>query len=425
MSDKQKVVVVGASLGGLKVVEYLRKGDFSGDITLIGDEPHLPYDRPPLSKKVIFDDDATVESIELRERSWDDLDVEVVTGEKIVSIDTGDRFVTGQSGTEYPYDALFLATGVEPRCLPDQPDVENVLVVRRWEDSDALRLELRDAEKVAVIGGGFIGCEVAAAAREKGKDVVIVEASETLMQRGLSRRWGQYMEDVHRSHGVDVRTNQLVTGFNVEGNRATSVTINEDSELEADVFVVGIGAFPDTGWIEEAGIECDDGVVCDAFCESSAEDVYAVGDVARWYHEGYGRTVRVEHWTNADEMAKAAVANFLAEDEEGKTAFTPVPMVWSDQFDLRIQVAGEIADVQTHDEFSDLEESVHFGDVESGEFVVIQRDKDAVHGVLSINRASVLVRVKMALEKGASAERVMQFIEKQEARFMRAQKARE
>lgn len=424
-TDPINVVVIGASLAGLKVVEYLRRGGFEGGITLIGDEPHLPYDRPPLSKKVIVDYELTVDDIALRTRPWDDLNVNVVLGDGVREIDPDSPVVRTVAGREFTFDALFIATGVEARKIPGQPDAENVLVVRRWEDSVRLRDELRTAERVAIIGGGFIGSEVAAVCRGQNADVVMIEASETLMQRGLSSRWGHYMESVHRSHGVDIRTSRAVKEFVKSGERVTHVVLDNGESVEADVFVVGIGAYPATDWIEAGGITCNDGVLCDEFCESSRPGVYAVGDVARWHHVGYNRTIRVEHWTNADEMAKAAVANYLAPSKSERTPFAPVPMVWSDQYDLKIQVAGEIADVERHEEFAHYAESVHFGDVESGEFAVIQRDDEVVHGVLSINRASVLVRVKMLLERGANAEQVMGFIEKQEARFLSAQKARE
>lgn len=419
------VVVVGASLAGLKVVEYLRRGGFEGGITLIGDEPHLPYDRPPLSKKIIVDAELTVEDIALRTRPWDELNVDVVLGDRVCEIDEKQPVVRTASGREFAFDGLFLATGVEARKIPGQPEAENVLVVRRWEDSVRLRDELAAAKRVAIIGGGFIGAEVAAVCRARNIDVVMIEASDTLMQRGLSSRWGHYMASVHRSHGVDIRTNRAVRDFVKSGDRVTHVVLDNDESIEADLFVVGIGAFPATAWIEAAGIACEDGVLCNEFCESSRPGIYAVGDVARWHHARYGRSIRVEHWTNADEMAKAAVENYLAPSESERTPFTPVPMVWSDQYDLKIQVAGEIADVERHEEYSHYAESVHFGDIESGEFAVIQRDEENVHGVLSINRASVLVRVKMLLERGANAEKIMAFVEKQEARFLQAQQARE
>lgn len=338
----RQVVIVGASLAGLRAAETLRQSGFDGEVTLVGAEPHLPYDRPPLSKQVLAGE-WEPDRIGLRpEEVYEELQLDLRLGRAAGSLDLGARRVVLDDGEPLPFDGLVIATGAVPRTLPGTPPLAGIHVLRTIDDCLAIRADL-DAgpRRVVVVGAGFIGSEVAATARRRGIEVTILEALPVPLGRALGEEMGRVCAALHRDEGVDLRLGTGVDGF--EGTeRVEAVRLADGSRVEADVVVVGIGVRPATDWLEGSGLTLRDGVVCDDRSAAlGAPGVVAAGDVARWPNPLFGEEMRVEHWTNAVEQGDAAARNLLAwaRGEPGEP-FAPVPYFWSDQYDTKIQFVG-------------------------------------------------------------------------------------
>lgn len=342
MESIRRVAVVGASLAGVRATESLRAEGFDGDIVLVGAESHLPYDRPPLSKQYLTGDWST-DRLPLRPRShYDDLGVDLRLGTAAAGVDLRTGRLDLADGSDVAFDGLVIATGATPRTLRAEA-LAGVTVLRTLDDAAELRQSLlgRDGARLVVIGGGFIGLEVAASARSMGIHVTVVEAADRLLARVDDRRAGETVEGLHREHGVEFRLGTGVSGIR-GSDRVESVLLTDGSTLTADAVVVGIGATPAVDWLAGSGLRLDDGVVCDSAC-FAAPRVVAAGDVARWYDTRSGRLTRHEHWTNATEQASRAAANLL-NGPDGAVPYVPVPYVWSDQYGLRFQTAGQLSD---------------------------------------------------------------------------------
>lgn len=336
-----RVVIVGSSLAGLQAAESLRTAEYPGAITMVGDERHPPYDRPPLSKQVLsgsWDPGRT----QLRpDDAIDRLGLEWRLGHAAVALDHECRQVRLADGSAEHYDAVVIATGTKPRQVPNPLQLSGIHTLRTLDDAIALRTVLDAEPRVVVVGGGFIGAEVAAEARRRSLPVTMVEALPVPLSRGLGSRLGQMCADLHVAHGVLLRCGVQVSGFEGDG-RLERVVLSDGSVIPADLAVVGIGSEPATAWLESSGLALADGVVCDPFCRASRPGVYAAGDVARWRNPLFDEVVRIEHWTNARDQAAVAVATILADFGLGPhpAPYAPVPYVWSDQYGRRIQVAG-------------------------------------------------------------------------------------
>ncbi|GAA2786979.1 NAD(P)/FAD-dependent oxidoreductase [Saccharopolyspora taberi] len=327
MSD---VVVVGASVGGLTVAEALRGKGFTGRISLVGDEPRLPYDRPPLSKEVLTGR-WSAEALHLRDsRRLDELEIDWLLGHRAERLRLGSRTVELDGGKALHYGSLVIATGLVPRR---PAGFAGARTLRTLGNALRLKQELRTAQRVAVIGGGVLGCEVAAAANTLGKQVVLIEPGQVPMAAQLGAELGGHVAALHESRGVRLTTGAGAVRL-VEGTSHVELTSGE--VVEADLAVLAIGSAPATGWLEGSGLHLDDGVRCDASLRA-ADDVHAVGDVARW-SDGTGTTARLETRTNAAEQALVVAANILGGDRR----YDPVPYFWSDQYGVRIQVHGAI-----------------------------------------------------------------------------------
>ena len=394
----ERVVVVGASLAGLHAAEALRAGGFEGTLTMVGDEPHLPYDRPPLSKQVLAGMQTT-EDTQLR--GGPALDAQWEHGVGATSLDRSARAVTLADGRALPYDGLVIATGAAARRLPGTEGFSNVCELRTAEDANILRgLIDRGARHVTVVGAGFIGCEVAATCRGRGLDVTIVEPLPAPLARVLGPEVGRVMADLHEEHGVDVRLGIGVEGFDGEtvgdgdgDGRAlcTAVRLADGSVVETDVAVVGIGVVPNIGWLEGSGLTLDNGVVCDE-TTLAAPGVVAAGDVARWPNPTYdGELMRVEHWEHAINMGVHAGRRLLAGDGPGEP-FATVPWFWSDQYDRKIQLAGR---VQPDDEVA-----VVAGSYAERRFCVLYGRGGQVSAVLAMNMPARVVRYRRQLAEG-------------------------
>jgi NADPH-dependent 2,4-dienoyl-CoA reductase/sulfur reductase-like enzyme len=387
----RRVLVVGASLAGLAAIEALRDGGFDGTIVAIGAETHLPYDRPPLSKQVLqgaWGPDQTA----LREPDrYEGLDVEWQLGRRAAALDLDSRRVTLDDGESVPFDGLVIATGASPRRLPDTPPLAGIHVLRTLDDCLAIAGELDAGPRVCVVGTGFIGAEVAASCRHRGLEVTALEALDTPMALAFPAEMGRTCAALHLDHGVDLRCKAMVSGFEGEG-RVERVRLADGSAVEADVVVVGIGVVPETGWLEGSGLELANGVVCDATL-LAAPGVVAAGDVARWPLSG--QTVRIEHWTNATEQGAAAGRRLLAGEGEGES-FGPVPYVWSDQYDTKIQVVGLPR--------ADDEMAVVDGTLEERRFVACFGRDGRLSGTVAFNRPRLLIGYRRLLAQGASFE---------------------
>lgn len=333
----EHVVVVGASLAGIRAVEFLRRKKFAGAITLVGAEMHLPYDRPPLSKEILRGEWAP-ERLALRRKPYEELELALQLGVRATALDCDFRRVSLSDGSTIAYDGLVIATGACVRKLPNQPSLRGVYTLRTLDDALAIRAALERAPRVVVIGAGFIGAEVAASARQLGLDATMVEMLEQPLARSLGGELGAEIVALHQAHGVVVRCRRRVTRF--LGNDALQgVELDDGSRVDCELAVVGIGVVPATQWLEGSAVDVDNGVLCDATCAATAPDVVAVGDVASWYNPLFEERMRVEHWTNAVEQARHAIDTLLGGPTEAKP-FESVPMFWSDQYDVKIQGVG-------------------------------------------------------------------------------------
>jgi len=386
------VVVVGASLAGFRAVEELRHQGYDGRLTVVGAEPHLPYDRPPLSKQVLsgkWESDRIV--LKPIGKDLGELDVDWQLGVAASGLDLQTREVELADGTRVPFDGLVIATGAAVRTLPGQPTLDGLHMLRTLDDCLALRAELdREPQRVVVVGAGFIGAEVAATARERGLEVTVLEALSTPLLRVLGDQMGSVCADIHRDHGVDLRLDTGVLGFETDGHgRLTGVTLTNETSIAADVAVVGVGVVPNTGWLDGSGLTIDNGVVCDETC-LAADGIVAAGDIARWPNARFGEVMRVEHWENAQDQGAHAARRLLGNSEP----YTPVPWFWSDQYDRKIQLAGRSG--------ADDEVRVVDGSIDERKFVAIYGRAGRLVGVLGMNRPRVVMEYRQLIANGAS-----------------------
>jgi 3-phenylpropionate/trans-cinnamate dioxygenase ferredoxin reductase component len=383
------IAIVGMSLAGLRAAETLRRDGFGGRIVAIGGESHLPYDRPPLSKEVLRGE-ASAEDVVLRKQGVDDLELDWKLGARAIALDLDSRKVEIDGGDHVAYDRLLLATGSTPRFLPGQPDLDGVCVLRTLDDALDLRRRLDTQPRIVVIGAGFIGAEIAASCRQRGTDVTVLEALPQPMVRGLGEELGAVLAEVHRNHGVDLRTSVQVDEIVGENGKVTGVRLGDGSVIPADVVVVGIGVVPETSWLDGSGLTIDNGIVCDAACWA-APGVVAAGDVARWPNLLFDSTLmRLEHWTNATEQAVHAARTLLGDE----SAFAPVPFVWSDQYDRKIQSVGIVS--------ADAEVHVAHGSLAEHQFVALFRRDDRIVGALGFNRPRFVMQYRRLIAEHAS-----------------------
>ncbi len=330
----RRVVIVGASAAGLTAAEALRRRGYDGTLTLIGDEPHLPYDRPPLSKQILAGT-WQPQRIRLRdEQALAGLDADLLLGWAATGLDATARRVHLDGGDSVDYDALIIATGVRPRTLPGA-GLAGIHLLRTLDDALILRAQLLARPTVAVVGAGFLGTEVAAAARQLGLQVTLVDPLPVPMHRQFGAQVGALIAQLHRDHGVTIRCGTGVSRFVEAAGRVTAVELADGHVIDADLVVVAVGAAPATGWLAGSGLPVADGIECDARCQA-APGIWAAGDVASWHNPHFGTRMRLEHRMNATEQGIAAAGNLLGDDQP----FAPVPYFWTDQYDTKIQAYG-------------------------------------------------------------------------------------
>jgi NADPH-dependent 2,4-dienoyl-CoA reductase/sulfur reductase-like enzyme len=382
------VVIVGTSVGGARTAEALRRRGFGGRITLIGAEPCLPYDRPPLSKAFLTGHAAEGDLALLDGERLDRLGLELRLGERAVAVDVPARQVRLASGEPVSFGAVVIATGSLPRRLPALEGWPGVHVLRTLDDALAIRAALAAGARVAVVGGGFIGAEVAWSSRVLGLEVTIIDPVPALMTRGLGPALGEVLAGRHADHGVRLRLGRSVARIEGSG-RVERLVLDDGSSLDADVVVVGIGADPAVGWLAGSGLAVDGGLCCDAWLRVRGTDsVYAVGDVARWPSSRYAAPLRLEHWTNAGEAAVAVAAALTGTP----APFDPLPYVWSDQLGTRIQVFGQ---VRPGDELVYVE-----GGPDATEFVATSGGDGTTQVVVALGARRAALRWERLLRSG-------------------------
>jgi NADPH-dependent 2,4-dienoyl-CoA reductase/sulfur reductase-like enzyme len=391
-----KVVVVGASLSGLRTVEALRSGGFDGEVILAGSEEHLPYDRPPLSKQVLVGKKTRADADLLSREELDALDVDLRLSTNGSQLDLTGNTVRLNNAVE-SFDHLVIATGAHPRRLPFGQDLMGVHTLRTVEDCAAIAAGLERTPRVVVIGGGFIGSEVAWAAVSKGCPTTVLEMLPTPLFQSLGPEVGAMVAAMQGQAGINLITGHGATSLADQDGRVSGVVLDDGRTLPADLVVVGVGVVPETAWLEDSGLKLDNGVVCDERLRASGNDnIRAVGDVARWYHPLIGRAVRVEHWTNAAESASHAAAGILGSEE----AYGPVLYVWSDQLGHRLQLLGL---PQSGDGFHLVNGQA------GGKLVGVYEAGGRVTAALGIDFPGRLMRYRDLLEKGASLEEAVAF----------------
>ncbi|MEW2164939.1 FAD-dependent oxidoreductase [Streptomyces sp. NPDC007084] len=383
------VTVVGASLAGLYAARTLRAQGFDGRLVIVGDEPHLPYDRPPLSKDFLTGRTGEPQLALTDAEESAEIDAEWLLGVRADGLDTRSRTVVLADGRTVATDGLVIATGAAARRLPGDA-LRGVHTLRTLEDARALRAELTAGpRRVVVIGGGFIGAETASSCRLLGHDVTVVEAAPLPLVPHLGTNMAAVCAALHRRAGVELVTGAAVAGFRRSGTNPASVAaveLRDGRALPADVVVVGVGAVPNTEWLAGSGLAVRDGVVCDAGCVTALPNVVAVGDVARV--DGS----RAEHWTSATEQPHAAVANLLA----GRTIETAqsLPYFWSDQYGARIQFAGRR---QPQDTVRIVEGDLHDGAPADGGFLAVYERDHRATAVLAVDRPRPFTRARRQL----------------------------
>ena len=328
-------VVVGASLAGGTAAATLRKEGFEGRIVLIGEEAQLPYERPPLSKEYLRSESSFEKALVRPAEFYTDNEIETRFGVGVASIDTSDRTLIAGS-ERLSYDKLLITTGSRNRHLPIPGiELEEIYELRTVEDADRIRAAASNARKVALVGMGFIGAELAASLRTMGLDVAVVEIFKTPLFRALGEEIGRVMEGIHRDHSVQMFFEDEVLRFEGSG-RVERIVTKHGRKVECDFAVVGVGVEPVTDLVGGSGIETDNGIVVDEFCRTAVDDVFAAGDVTNHYHPVFGRRMRVEHWQNALKQGEAAAKSMLGKG----VPYDEVHWIWSDQFEHNLQYAG-------------------------------------------------------------------------------------
>ena len=385
----ERVVVIGAGQAAAQLATSLRSGGFTGSLTVIGDEPFLPYQRPPLSKKFLADRPPP-EQLYLRPAPfWAERSVEFLLGAAAVKVDLRNSIVTLADGRDVPFDTLVFATGTCARRLPlPGIDSDGVFSLRAIGDVQRLRPALDAAERIAILGGGYIGLETAAVMRGENRGVIVVEAEERVLKRVTAPSIASFFDRIHRERGTEIRVGARVAGISGDGG-ALVLHLADGAAVKADAILLAAGAKANDELAQTAGLACRDGIMVDAVGRSEVENVYAIGDCARFPSLRYGRLLRLECVQNAIDQAKAAASAILG----GPVSYDPVPWFWSDQYEFKLQIAGLF---DGHDNVEEV------GDPASGRFSAEYRKNGRLIAVDAVNdaRAHMLARRRIAEETG-------------------------
>jgi 3-phenylpropionate/trans-cinnamate dioxygenase ferredoxin reductase subunit len=394
MASSLTFVVVGGGLAGAKAVEALRDNDFDGHLTLLAEEEHLPYERPPLSKEYLAGKKSLTDFTVHNSDWYGDNNVDLRLGFRVSSLDAAEHTVVLHDDTVVRYDKLLLATGSSSRRPPiPGSDADGVHYLRTYEDAVALNSVLREGSSLGVVGAGWIGLEVTASARERGVEVTVVEAAKQPLVAALGEEVGEVFADLHRDHGVDLRLEAQVEEITTTGGQAGGLKLRDGSTVAADAVLVAVGAQPNLDLAEQAALSMGDGgVLVDASLRTSDPDIYAVGDIAAAEHPLFGTRIRTEHWANALKQPAVAVAGMLGTPGE----YTELPYFFTDQYDLGMEYVGHAPR---------FERVVFRGDVAGREFVAFWLDGDnRVLAGMNVNVWDVLDDVKALIRSKAPVD---------------------
>ena len=396
----QTVVIAGAGIAGASAAETLRREGFAGRIVLLGDEPEPPYERPLLSKGYLLGTTPEEKLFPRGAEGYASLGIELRTGTRVARLDAGARRLVLADGEALAFDRLLIATGGVARGLAvPGADLAGIHTLRTLADARAVRAGItqvgRAGGPVVVIGAGFIGCEVAAACRMLGVDVTVLEVLAAPLERVLGAEMGRVYADIHRRHGVDLRLGEGIAAFRGGGGHVEEVVTSRGERVPCALALVGVGMRPADEWLAGSGVALDDGVMVNAYCETTLPGVYAAGDVARWPYQPAGAAtpqfVRLEHWDNALRQAEAAARNLLGR----RVAYAPVPYFWSDQYDLKLQYVGYA---------TEWDRVVTRGRPGDGPFAAFYLEHGVVRAALSVNRVRDLVPLKKLIGTAPDAD---------------------
>jgi NADPH-dependent 2,4-dienoyl-CoA reductase/sulfur reductase-like enzyme len=402
--DRPRLVVVGASLAGLRAVEAARRAGFAGEITLVGAEEHLPYDRPPLSKEFLtatkmpppayLSDPVAVRT---------ELQVDLRLGCTATALDLADRTVW-LGADHLSYSRLVLATGATPRMLPGAEQIHGVCTLRTVEDAQLIRAALDAGARTVVVGAGFIGSEVASSARQRGANVTLIEATASPLRLQVGEEMGLSLAALHERNGTSLRCGVGVEA--IEGNgRVEAVRLADGTRIAAELVVVGIGVVPNIAWLAGSGLRLGNGIECDETLQTNTTGIYAAGDIASWPNPAFGMRMRLEHWTCAAELG--GVAGRHAADPTHARAYATVPYFWSDWYGKRIQLVGVASGAD--------EVRVVAGDVDGGSFLALYRRGDRLIAALGLDRRTQVFKYRLLISNGTSWSDAMDFARQQAA----------
>ena len=380
-------VIAGAGQAGGRAAEALRARGFAGAITMLGEEPHPPYERPQLSKAMLYAPDTPVAYIK-QARDWNELlNVRLEIGAAVTDCDPDRRTVATADGRCFPFDRLLVATGTRPRRLAAlENSALEVQYLRNVEDALRFRRSIHNKSRIVIVGGGVIGLEAACAAAKHGCHVTVIESEPRLLARAFPAIVSDLVAERHRSHGVD-----FIFGATVTGSTSNNVILSNGTEIGADLVLVGIGVEPVATLAERLGLPCEGGIAVDACGRTAAPDVFCAGDAALQYSRCHGRAIRVETWANAQNQAISVAANMIGEPKE----YNDPPWFWTDQYDLNIQVAGDMRDAN----------HIIRGDSVSGKFSVIAMRGCEIAGALSVNAAKDMAMLRRLIAANARPAR--------------------
>jgi 3-phenylpropionate/trans-cinnamate dioxygenase ferredoxin reductase subunit len=365
------IVIIGAGQAAGQAAASLRQGKYEGSITILGNETQPPYQRPPLSKQYLSGELGMDRVMVRPEKFYADQDIALHTGTRVESVDRSAKTVTTSSGDSYEYDKLLIATGSRPRILTiPGSDLSGIHYLRTIDDVDSIREAMQTAKKICIVGGGYIGLEVAAVAVTSGLQVTVLEMEDRILQRVTTPEMSEYYHELHAGRGVNIRVNTGVSGF--QGEDHVSTVLCGDEKMDADLVIVGIGIIPNIELAEAAGLDCNNGITVDDHCRTSDPHIYAAGDCTNHPNPIMGRRLRLESVPNAMEQARVSASNMLGADK----VYASIPWFWSDQYDLKLQMVGFSADGDT---------SVQRGDKATNQFAVFYLKDGKVVSVDAVN----------------------------------------
>ncbi len=386
------IVIIGAGQGAGQAAASFRQSGYDGELLILGEESYPPYQRPPLSKQYLSGE-LPLERVYVRaEKFYKENDIEVRMNTRVDSIDPNAKSVTSASGDTFHYDKLLIATGSRPRILQvPGSDLAGIHYLRTIDDVNEIQAAMKEAKNIVIVGGGYIGLEVASVAVTSGHNVTVLEMEDRILQRVTTPEMSRYYHDLHTNRGLDIITNTTVSGF--EGTGKVERVLCGDSKIEADLVIVGIGIVPNVELALDAGIDCDNGILVDGQCRTSAPDIFAIGDCTNHPNPLLARRLRLESVPNAMEQARVAVANMLGNEK----TYSAVPWFWSDQYELKLQMVGFSSDGDTQ---------VVRGDMAANQFAVFYLKDGAVVAVDAVNSPREFMVCKQLYGKKVDAARL-------------------